>query len=45
MGEIPPEGSKSNVDGANGLKIFKSKTDFEKKIIQRMLGLEIKSNK
>ena len=45
MGETPPEESKPNVDGAYGINLFKSKSDFEKKITQRLLGFEIQYNK
>ena len=41
LGENPPKDAKQNVDGNIGIEIFKTKTDIEKKIAQRMLGLEI----
>jgi glycosyltransferase involved in cell wall biosynthesis len=44
LGEIPPIDSKPNVDGNFGFAIYKNKTEVEKLIIQRMLGLEIKIN-
>jgi glycosyltransferase involved in cell wall biosynthesis len=42
IGEIPPKESKQNVDGLHAINIFKSKTDIEKKITQRLLGLIVK---
>jgi hypothetical protein len=42
LGEIPPEDSKPNVNGNYGFEVFKMKSDLERKITQRMLGLEIK---
>jgi glycosyltransferase involved in cell wall biosynthesis len=40
-GETPPPDSKPNVDGSYGFKIFSKKTDVEKIITQRLLGLDI----
>jgi hypothetical protein len=42
VGEIPPINAKPNVNGNLGFEIFKTKTNIEKIIIQRNLGLNIK---
>ena len=41
IGEIPPVNSKPNVNSNFGFQLFREKTELEKKIIQRMLGLNI----
>jgi glycosyltransferase involved in cell wall biosynthesis len=41
IGEVPPAAAKPNVNGNLGFEIFSNKTEIEKKIIQRMLGLTI----
>ena len=41
LGEIPPLNAKPNVNGNLGFEIFKTKTNIEKKIIQRNIGLKI----
>jgi hypothetical protein len=41
LGEIPPIDAKSNVNGNWGFEVFKNKTDIEKIITQRLLGLSI----
>ena len=44
IGEIAPANAKANVNGNFGFELFKEKTDVEKKIIQRMIGLNINFN-
>jgi glycosyltransferase involved in cell wall biosynthesis len=41
IGETPPDDAKPNVDGNFGFDLFKNKTNIEKIIIQRMIGLSI----
>jgi hypothetical protein len=41
IGEIPPVNCKQNVNGNYGFELFRSKTDLEKKITQRLIGLSI----
>ena len=41
LGELPPVEAKPNVNGNLGFELFSKKTDVEKKITERMLGLNI----